>query len=218
MADVTISSLPLGTPSGNLILPISDGNNTFKAPLSDIQVNYNSVVNKPTIPAAQVNSDWNASSGVSQILNKPNTGLGGMQLFTSSGTFTVPTGVTKIKVIAISGGNSRGTTGGSSTVSGTGITAVASGTGSGTIVGASNAGTTGIGGEGFRFYGMSNIYGYGGNTSSGTAASSGGTAIGIASVTSGQNLTVTVGAGGPGGTSGLQTYYAGGPGAVLIEW
>ena len=29
------------------------------------------VLNKPTIPAAQVNSDWNASSGVAQILNKP---------------------------------------------------------------------------------------------------------------------------------------------------
>lgn len=32
---------------------------------------YNDLSNKPTIPAAQVNSDWNASSGVSQILNKP---------------------------------------------------------------------------------------------------------------------------------------------------
>ena len=32
---------------------------------------YNDLTNKPTIPAAQVNSDWNASSGVSQILNKP---------------------------------------------------------------------------------------------------------------------------------------------------
>jgi len=29
------------------------------------------ILNKPTIPAAQVNSDWNATSGVSQILNKP---------------------------------------------------------------------------------------------------------------------------------------------------
>jgi len=29
------------------------------------------IKNKPTIPAAQVNSDWNAVSGVSQILNKP---------------------------------------------------------------------------------------------------------------------------------------------------
>ena len=32
---------------------------------------YNDLSNKPTIPAAQVNSDWNSSSGVSEILNKP---------------------------------------------------------------------------------------------------------------------------------------------------
>lgn len=32
---------------------------------------YNDLSNKPTIPAAQVNSDWNASSGVAKILNKP---------------------------------------------------------------------------------------------------------------------------------------------------
>jgi len=32
---------------------------------------YNSLTNLPTIPAAQVNSDWNATSGVSRILNKP---------------------------------------------------------------------------------------------------------------------------------------------------
>lgn len=29
------------------------------------------ILNKPTIPAAQVNSDWNATSGVARILNKP---------------------------------------------------------------------------------------------------------------------------------------------------
>lgn len=33
--------------------------------------NYNDLSNKPTIPAAQVNSDWNATSGLAQILNKP---------------------------------------------------------------------------------------------------------------------------------------------------
>jgi hypothetical protein len=32
---------------------------------------YNTLTNKPTIPAAQVSSDWNATSGVSRILNKP---------------------------------------------------------------------------------------------------------------------------------------------------
>ena len=35
---------------------------------------YNDLADKPTIPAAQVNSDWNATSGVAQILNKPTLG------------------------------------------------------------------------------------------------------------------------------------------------
>jgi hypothetical protein len=33
--------------------------------------NYSSLTNRPTIPAAQVNSDWNATSGPARILNKP---------------------------------------------------------------------------------------------------------------------------------------------------
>lgn len=32
---------------------------------------YNNLTDKPNIPAAQVNADWNADSGVAQILNKP---------------------------------------------------------------------------------------------------------------------------------------------------
>lgn len=32
---------------------------------------YNDLSNKPTIPEAQVQSDWNATSGMAQILNKP---------------------------------------------------------------------------------------------------------------------------------------------------
>ena len=35
-------------------------------------VGISSILNKPTIPDAQVNSDWNAISGISSILNKPN--------------------------------------------------------------------------------------------------------------------------------------------------
>ena len=35
------------------------------------QISYNDLTNTPPIPAAQVNSDWNATSGVEQILNKP---------------------------------------------------------------------------------------------------------------------------------------------------
>ena len=47
-----------------------------KANISDLATvatsgSYNDLSNKPTIPAAQVNSDWNATSGKAQILNKP---------------------------------------------------------------------------------------------------------------------------------------------------
>lgn len=53
--------------------------NTPTIPDAQIQSDWEQTVttakdyikNKPTIPSAQVNSDWNASSGVAQILNKP---------------------------------------------------------------------------------------------------------------------------------------------------
>jgi hypothetical protein len=38
---------------------------------------YGDLSGTPTIPAAQANADWNASSGVAQILNKP-LSLGGL--------------------------------------------------------------------------------------------------------------------------------------------
>lgn len=54
---------------------------------------YNDLSNKPTIPAAQVNSDWNASSGVAQILNKPGitstATQGSTDLITSGGVYTI---------------------------------------------------------------------------------------------------------------------------------
>lgn len=50
--------------------------NTTVPYLSDLATvattgDYGDLLNKPTIPAAQVNADWNANSGVAQILNKP---------------------------------------------------------------------------------------------------------------------------------------------------
>jgi len=47
MADVTISSLPTGTPSGNGVIPFSLGNSTYSAPISGIFQNrpaFNAVV------------------------------------------------------------------------------------------------------------------------------------------------------------------------------
>jgi hypothetical protein len=56
---------------------------------------YDDLNGKPAIPSAQVNSDWDAASGVSQILNKPsipaaanNATLTIKQNDTSKGTFT----------------------------------------------------------------------------------------------------------------------------------
>ena len=46
---------------------------------------YNSLTNKPTIPAAQVQTDWNANSGMGQLLNKPS-------MTTETWTFTVDDG------------------------------------------------------------------------------------------------------------------------------
>lgn len=45
----------------------------IESELADVALSgdYTDLINKPTIPAAQVNADWNASSGVAEILNKP---------------------------------------------------------------------------------------------------------------------------------------------------
>ena len=56
--------LILGKSGGNGVQVQSDWAETDTESVSYIK-------NKPTIPDAQVNSDWNASSGISQILNKP---------------------------------------------------------------------------------------------------------------------------------------------------
>ena len=56
---------------------------------------YADLSNTPTIPAAQVNSDWNSSSGVSEILNKPTLATVATTGAYSdlSGTPTIPDGL-----------------------------------------------------------------------------------------------------------------------------
>lgn len=225
MADVTISSLPLGTPSGNLVVPISDGNNTYRAPLSDIQVNYNSLTNRPTI------------------------GIGGKQLFTSSGAFTVPAGVTKIEIHAIGGGGGGGTAlnyagnGGDTFITGIDLVAGGGTQGGGGITGTggvctgsliivSSSGNNGSegnfppGGPGLRMQGI-RIFGAGGNggsnsqgaSNSGRGGGSGGYAMGVATVTPGQALIVNVGGGGAAASGpGTGGSGSGGSGGLLIEW
>ena len=49
----------------------SDLSNTPNLATVATSGSYDDLTDKPVIPAAQVNSDWNAASGVAQILNKP---------------------------------------------------------------------------------------------------------------------------------------------------
>lgn len=50
---------------------------------------YNDLDNLPTIPPAQVNSDWNAVSGVEEILNKPTIPTATSDLTNDSGFITI---------------------------------------------------------------------------------------------------------------------------------
>lgn len=59
---------------------------------------YTDLLNKPTIPAAQVNSDWNAVSGVAEILNKPT-----LAAVATSGLYSDLTGTPSLAAVATSG-------------------------------------------------------------------------------------------------------------------
>lgn len=59
---------------------------------------YDDLTNKPTIPAAQVNSDWNASSGVAEILNKPS-----LATVATTGAYSDLSGTPSLAAVATSG-------------------------------------------------------------------------------------------------------------------
>jgi len=106
MADVTINQLTGQAPTNTDVFPFSTTGvtpSTYKATLAQIKTAL-------AIPAAQIQSDWNQTSSASLdfIKNKPTVGIGGIQLFTSSGTFTVPAGVTKIEAHLVGGGGGGG--------------------------------------------------------------------------------------------------------------
>ena len=53
------------------VVPTNVSTFTNDAGYTTFDGDYNSLTNKPTIPAAQVQTDWNANSGMGQLLNKP---------------------------------------------------------------------------------------------------------------------------------------------------
>lgn len=93
----TILTQWFGTQAEYDAIAVKDPNTIYNIEGSDnVQPDWNQndttaddyIKNKPTIPAAQVNSDWNANSGVAQILNKP-------AMTTETLTFTLQGGTTQ---------------------------------------------------------------------------------------------------------------------------
>lgn len=118
-------------------------------------------------------------------------GFSNMQVFTSSGTFTVPAGVTKVKVTVQAGGGGGRGGGASGTTGGTGGTSSF-----GSLISATGGpgGPTSAGGSGA---GQLNING---GVPGGGAGAGGGYAQGVYTVTPSSSISVTVGTGGGGGS------------------
>lgn len=70
---------------------------------------YSDLSNKPTIPAAQVNSDWNATSGLAQILNKPTIPTKTSQLTNDSNYATTSAIPTKTSQLTNNGADGTST-------------------------------------------------------------------------------------------------------------
>ena len=178
---------------------------------------------------------------VTNSITNAYTGQSG-QLFTSSGTFSVPTGVTKVKVTLCGGGGGGQVlgAGGNNYVSGGGGTSTFStisatgGSGSNSGVHSNGSGSGGsfnattpvvIGlagysgspplGDGFGGYG---VYADSGDRTWQLAGGNGGGSFGWLTVSSGGSVSVTVGAAGSASSAEGYAGDNGVAGAVLIEW
>lgn len=166
-------------------------------------------------------------------------GTNGIALFTTTGIWAVPAGVTQVKVTAVGGGGgSEGSCGLGATAGGTsslqGCALAAGGGGGGLWTSPTSTGGTASGGNLLNLTGGSgntgtagvasllnlNVGGIthgqgattpGGPCSGGTKGGGGATSVGICTVSSGANLTVNIGAAGTGKVSGYG-------GVVLLEW
>lgn len=91
-----VSDIPTNT--SDLTNDGSDGTSTYVEAdeLATVATSgsYNDLLNTPTIPAAQVNSDWNANSGVAEILNKPS-----LAAVATSGAYSDLTGTPTIPTV-----------------------------------------------------------------------------------------------------------------------
>lgn len=70
---------------------MSNARANIGAGTSSFSGNYNDLSNKPTIPAAQVQTDWNATTGMGVLLNKPTLGAAAAKGVTDNSSATAVT-------------------------------------------------------------------------------------------------------------------------------
>jgi hypothetical protein len=148
---------------------------------------------------------------------KDYAGFSNLVVFTNSGSWTVPAGITRAKVICINGGQGGGTSpgsGGSTSFAGSGLTTLSGATNGALHTGApAGQGTGQLGGGITMLY----AYGRGGSALTGSVPNGSGGNTGIKvynNLTPGATITVTIGDGGTAGTNGT----AGTKGVCLIEY
>jgi|GEM_PF-3379887 len=93
-------TLPTAAPTNGQALLATSGTAASWQTLAGVATtgDYASLINKPTIPAAQVQTDWNATTGLASIANKP-----ALASVATSGSYTDLTGKPALATVATSG-------------------------------------------------------------------------------------------------------------------
>lgn len=109
MPDVTIGDLSAGTPSTADVIPYSTGTETRKATFANVTVGTASVANNvawTNVSNRPTNvSQFNNDSGYITAAQVPTSApYASSQVFTSNNNFTVPSGVTSLRILCVGGG------------------------------------------------------------------------------------------------------------------